>query len=65
MERYMKTINATTAKMGVPPQMGGPVVDKIAKQLEEMCPLEDLEKRRAWRDACLTQLSQLKKQLGD
>lgn len=51
--------------MGPTPKMEGPDVAKIAKQLEEMCPLEDLEKRRAWRDMCLTQLSQLKKKLGD
>lgn len=47
--------------MGPTPKMEGEVMEKIAKELEEMCPLEDLEKRRKWRDACLTQLSQLKK----
>lgn len=62
----MKTINEVTAKMGEPPQMiKGPVVDKIAEELEAMCPLEDLEKRRAWRDACLTQLSQMKKKMNE
>jgi L-gulonate 3-dehydrogenase len=45
--------------------MEGPVMEKISKQLEEMCPLEDLEKRRKWRDSCLTQLSQLKKNVGE
>jgi len=64
-DRYQNTINGVTEKMGVPPKWGGPLVDTIAQQLEEMCPLEDLEKRRAWRDACLTQLSQMKKKLGD
>lgn len=51
--------------MGPTPKMEGAVMDKIAKELEDMCPLEDLEKRRAWRDSCLTQLSQMKKKLGD
>lgn len=51
--------------MGPTPKMEGPMMEKIAKQLEEMCPLEDLEKRRAWRDSCLTQLSQMKKNVGD
>lgn len=47
------------------PKIGGSVMEDIAKQLEEMCPLKDLEKRRKWRDHCLTQLSQLKKDLND
>lgn len=37
---------------------------KIAKELEEMCPLEDLDQRRKWRDNCLTQLSQMKRKLN-
>lgn len=65
-DRYSKTMNAVCATMGPTPVFGTPkVVDNIAKQLEEMCPLEDLEKRRAWRDMCLTQLSQLKKKIDD
>lgn len=58
----MYTVGKT---MGATPKMEGPLMEKIAKQLEEMCPLEDLEKRREWRDSCLTQLSQLKKSTGD
>lgn len=56
---------AVSQTMGPTPKMEGAVMEKIAKQLEEMCPLEDLEKRRAWRDSCLTQLSQMKKNVGD
>lgn len=48
-----------------PPKMEGEVMVKIAKELEEMCKIGDLEKRRKYRDHCLTQLSQLKKELGD
>lgn len=47
--------------MGETPRMIGPVAEEIAKQLNEICPLEKLAERRAWRDACLTKLSQLKK----
>lgn len=65
VDRYQNTINNITGLMGAPPKMGGPLVDTIAEQLEEMCPLEDLEKRRAWRDACLTQLSQMKKKFEE
>lgn len=45
------------------PRMGGEVAEDIAKQLEEMCPLDKLEKKREWRDNCLTMLSILKKKL--
>lgn len=43
------------------PRMGGQVAGDIAKQLEEMCPLNKIPERRAWRDNCLTLLSVLKK----
>lgn len=45
------------------PRMTGPAAEEIAKQLEEMCPLNKLPERREWRDKCLTQLSVLKKKL--
>lgn len=64
-ERYSKTMYAVSETMGPTPKMEGAVMEKIAKELEEMCPLDDLEKRRKWRDSCLTQLSQLKKESGD
>lgn len=51
--------------MGETPVFQGSVMEKIAKELEDMCPLEDLEARRQWRDSCLTQLSTLKKGTGD
>lgn len=43
--------------------MSGPIAADIAKQLEEMCPIDKLPERRDWRDNCLTQLSVLKKKL--
>lgn len=48
---------------GETPHMTGPAAADIAKQLEEMCPLNKLADRRAWRDDCLTRLSVLKKNL--
>lgn len=48
---------------GETPRMIGPVAAEIAKQLEEMCPLDKLPERREWRDNCLTKLSVLKKNL--
>lgn len=49
--------------MGETPRMIGPVAEEISRQLEQMCPLDKLAERRAWRDKCLTKLSQLKKSL--
>jgi len=62
-ERYGKTIYAVSQTMGPTPKMEGPQLQEVARQLEEMTPLDQLPARRAWRDNCLTQLSQLKKKL--
>lgn len=43
--------------------MTGADAEKISKQLEEICPLDKLAERRAWRDVCLTKLAQLKKNI--
>ena len=51
--------------MGPTPKMEGPAEQEITRQLFEMCPMEKLPERRAWRDACLTKLSQLKKEVGN
>ncbi|KAL0281557.1 UNVERIFIED_CONTAM: hypothetical protein PYX00_002504 [Menopon gallinae] len=64
-ERYSKTIYAVSKTMGDVPRMEGPVLMEIAKQLNEMTPIDNLPQRRAWRDACLTQLSQLKKKMAN
>jgi len=63
-ERYAKTIYAVSKTMGPIPKMEGPQLLEVARQLEEMTPIEKLPERRAWRDACLTQLAQLKKKMG-
>lgn len=64
-ERYSKTIYAVSQTMGPTPKMEGPQVEEVSNQLEKMCSLDDLQKRRAWRDACLTKLSQLKSEMGN
>ncbi|XP_059616302.1 lambda-crystallin homolog [Phlebotomus argentipes] len=61
-DRYSKTIFAVSETMGPTPRMEGPQAAEVAKQLEEMCSLDKLAERRAWRDDCLTKLSSLKKQ---
>lgn len=60
-DRYCNTIYAVSQTMGATPRMEGPVAEQVAKELEEMVPLDKLPERRAWRDACLTKLAQLKK----
>lgn len=50
--------------MGPTPKMEGAAALEIARQLEQICPIEKLKERRAWRDACLTKLSQLKKEMN-
>lgn len=62
-ERYNKSMYDVCQTFGETPRMTGPMVEKIGKQLEEMCSLDKLPERRAWRDDCLTKLSQLKKQI--
>ena len=64
-DRYSKTIYAVSETMGPTPKMEGEMAKKVAKELEEMTPIDKLPDRRAWRDACLTKLSQLKKETGN
>lgn len=62
-ERYSKTIYAVSETMGPIPKMTGPQAEEVSRQLGEMVAIEKLPERRAWRDACLTKLSQLKKEM--
>ncbi|XP_055379371.1 lambda-crystallin homolog [Condylostylus longicornis] len=64
-ERYSKTIYAVSETMGPTPKMEGDTAINIAKQLEEMVPLNKLKDRRIYRDTCLTKLSILKKEIND
>nr|XP_040220092.2 lambda-crystallin homolog [Anopheles coluzzii] len=60
-DRYCNTIYAVSETMGPTPRMEGKVAEQVAKEMEEMVPIDKLPERRAWRDACLTKLAQLKK----
>uniref|UniRef100_D3TM79 3-hydroxyacyl-CoA dehydrogenase n=3 Tax=Glossina morsitans morsitans TaxID=37546 RepID=D3TM79_GLOMM len=61
LERYSKTIHAVSETMGPPPIMdGSAAATEVAKQLEDLVPLDKLPERRLYRDNCLTQLSVLK-----
>lgn len=62
-ERYSKTIYAVSETMGPIPKMTGPQAEEVSRQLGEIVAIEKLPERRAWRDACLTKLSQLKKEM--
>lgn len=64
-DRYSKTIYAVSETMGPTPKMQGEMVDVVAKQLEEMCAIEDLPARRNWRDDCLMKLAKLKKDMDN
>lgn len=62
-ERYANTIYSTSRDFKPLEKWEGPKVAEIAKQLENLVPLDKLQDRRNWRDLCLTKLSQLKKEM--
>ncbi|XP_050669049.1 lambda-crystallin homolog isoform X1 [Leptidea sinapis] len=64
VERYGETIFNVSRTFGEIPrltQSGSSA--SICQQLNDIVPLERLQERRAWRDACLTRLSLLKKEM--
>jgi L-gulonate 3-dehydrogenase len=63
--RYSKTIYDVSVTSGPVPKFEGPLVKEINKQLCSKVPVEKLPERRAWRDACLTKLSVLKKEMNN
>jgi len=63
-ETYNKTIYDVSMTFGPVPKFVGEVTEKISNELNEMCPLDKLQERRAWRDTALTKLSILKKELN-
>lgn len=63
-ERYSKSIYSTSMTFQPVPKMEGAQAKVIAEQLNEITPLSELQSRRAWRDSCLTKLSQLKKEIA-
>jgi len=64
LDRYAKTMYAVSMTMGETPRMDAKGCEVICQQLNEMCPIDKLQDRRAWRDACLTKLSALKKEMN-
>lgn len=63
-ETYNKSIYDTSMTFGPVPRFVGEMAEKISNELNEMCPLNKLQERRAWRDIALTKLSTLKKELN-
>lgn len=45
---------------GPPIKMEGEPLDKIQEELEKLIPLDEIEKRRDWRDSKLAELYKLK-----
>ncbi|KAL3288535.1 hypothetical protein HHI36_002975 [Cryptolaemus montrouzieri] len=62
-DRYANSMHSVCQDFKPIPKFEGPLVSKIAEQLESSIPLDKLQKRRDWRDLYLTKLSQLKKEM--
>lgn len=60
-ERYSNSMFGVSQQLKPPPKFEGPLVKVIGDQLNTITPLEELQKRRLWRDQSLIKLSQLKK----
>ena len=63
-ESYANGIYNVSQTFGPVPKFEGEMVDKISDQMNDICPLDKLQERRAWRDLALTKLSILKKDLA-
>lgn len=64
-EKYSKMIYEISMKMGPVPRFVGPQLNEVARQLNQLVPLDQLPERRAWRDSCLMKLNQLKKDINN
>ncbi|KAF2362507.1 3-hydroxyacyl-CoA dehydrogenase NAD binding [Trinorchestia longiramus] len=63
LERYSSTINTISATLKGPPDWTFPAVEPLAKQLEELFPLDKLQERRNWRDERLIAFSKLRAEM--
>ena len=63
-ETYKNSMYNVSMTFGPVPKFEGEVAEKVSNELNEMCPLDKLQERRAWRDEALTKLSLLKKELN-
>lgn len=64
LDRYGPTIRTVSNTFGPNPTFIGPGAEKIAKQMNEMIPLDQLEERRRLRDSKVAALSKLKKDMN-
>lgn len=62
-ERYASTIHSVSSGMGPVPHMQGDVLAAVSRQLCDRIPLDKLQERRQWRDAALTKLAVLKREM--
>lgn len=60
-ERYSNSMFDVCQQFKSPPKFEGPTVNVIGDQLNTITPLDELQKRRLWRDESLIKLAQLKK----
>jgi len=63
--KYSNTIHSVSQTFKPLPKFVGPQTEEVAKQLEAMVPLDQLQSRRNWRDLCLTKLAALKKAISN
>ncbi|XP_076619001.1 beta Hydroxy acid dehydrogenase 1 [Colletes latitarsis] len=63
-ETYKNSMYNVSMTFGPVPKFEGEMAEQISNELNQMCPLDKLQERRAWRDEALTKLSLLKKELN-
>ena len=63
-ERYAETIYNVSKTLGPVTKFEGKDLDNVDRQLTEQIPLEKLQEKRAWRNACLASLAKLKQDMA-
>ncbi len=64
-ERYGETIYNVSKSFGDIPKWEGPTAERIVAEMNEKFPLDTLVERRRWRDARLSALAKLKKEMKE
>ncbi|XP_043249078.1 lambda-crystallin homolog [Colletes gigas] len=64
-ETYKNSMYNVSMTFGPVPKFEGEMAERVSNELNQMCPLDKLQERRAWRDEALTKLSLLKKELNN
>ncbi|KAK9873579.1 hypothetical protein WA026_023135 [Henosepilachna vigintioctopunctata] len=62
-DKYANTINTVCSDMKELPKFTRTMISDIADQLEAEIPLDEIQRRRDWRDLFLIRLWQLKKEM--